>query len=97
MQFNIALSPEYSRSLGHGTVFVLLLIELSGLVLDGGLTAQITLMAVLGYLGGVTVLVVRRPQAPTATDLWLLRWGFVPLWLAVQVGTRYAWTWMGRL
>ena len=42
-------------------------------------------------------MVVRRPLAPTATDLWLLRWGFVPLWFAAQVGTRYVWAWMGRI
>lgn len=97
MQFNITLSPEYSRSLGHGILLVFLLIVISELVLDGGLTAQITLMAAMGYLGGIAVMVVRRPLAPTATDLWLLRWGFVSLWFAAQVGTRYAWTWMGRL
>ena len=97
MQFNITLSPEYSRSLGRGTLLVFLLIVISGLVLDGRLTAQITLMAVLGYLGGIAVMMVRRPLAPTATDLWLLRWGFVPLWFAAQVGTRYVWAWIGRL
>ncbi len=43
------------------------------------------------------VMAIRRPLTPTATDLWLLRWGFVPLWLAAQMGVRYAWCWMGRL
>ena len=66
MQFDITLSPEYSRSLGRGTLLVFLLIVISGLVLDGGLTAQITLMAVLGYLGGIAVMVVRRPLARSA-------------------------------
>ena len=70
---------------------------LAGLVLDGGLAVQITLMAVAGYLGGVAVMAARRPQAPTSADVWLLRWGFVPLWIAAQVGVRYAWSWMGRL
>ena len=96
MKGNVVLSPEYSRALGHGAVVVLLLFVFTGLLLDGGLTAQITLIAALGYLGGVAVMVVRRPQAPTAADLWLLRWGFVPLWLVAQVGARYAWSWMGR-
>lgn len=92
-----ALSPKYSRSLGRGTVVVLLLVVMSGQVLDGGLTAQIALIALLGYLGGVAVLATRRPQTPTATDLWFIRWGFVPLWLATQIGARWAWTWLGRL
>lgn len=97
MRLGSALSPEYSRSLGRGTMVALLLFLFAGLVLDGGLTAQITLMAVLGYLGGVAVMAIRRPQAPTAADVWLLRWGFVPLWFATQVGARCAWSWMGWL
>lgn len=92
-----ALSSEYSRALGHGAIVVFFLFISAGLVLDGGLTAQITLMATLGYLGGVVVMAVRRPQTPTATDLWMLRYGFAPLCLIAQVGVRYAWSWMGRL
>lgn len=92
-----ALSPKYNRSLGQGMIVVFLFFVVAGLMLDGGLTVQITLIAAFGYLGGVAVMAVRRPQSPTATDLWLLRWSFVPLWMAVQVGTRCAWFWMGRL
>src|SRR5262249_24883807 len=97
MKTECALSPEYSRALGRGAVVIFLLFALASLVLDYGVTAQITLMAVLGYLGGVAVMAVRRPWTPTKADLWLLRWGFIPLWLAAQVGVRYAWSWMGRL
>ena len=92
-----ALSPKYNRSLGQGMIMMFLFFVVAGLVLDGGLTTQITLIAVFGYLGGVAVMAVRRPQSPTTTDVWLLRWGFVPLWIAAQVGARCAWSWMGRL
>jgi len=97
MWSNLALSPEYNRSLRVGAILAVTVSVLACLVLDGGLTAQITLMAVLAYFGGVALMVVRRPQAPTATDLWLLRWGFLPLWLAVQVSARFAWYWLGRI
>lgn len=46
-----ALSPDYRRALGRGTLVVFMLFVFSKLVLDHGLTAQITLMAALGYLG----------------------------------------------
>jgi hypothetical protein len=96
-QIDSVLSSEYGRSLGRGTLLVFLLFVLAGLVLDGGLTGQITLMAVMGYLGGAAIMAARRPLTPTATDVWLLRWGFIPLWVAAQVGVRLAWFQMGRL
>jgi hypothetical protein len=97
MRLDSALAPEYSRSLCRGAMVVGLLFVLSALLVDGGLTARITLMAVLGYLAGVSVMAVRRPQAPTATDMRFLRWGLVPLWFTTQVCARCAWAWCGRL
>jgi hypothetical protein len=91
------MTPDYRHALGRGTLVAFMLFVFSKLVLDHGLTAQITLMATLGYLGGAAVMAIRRPLTPTATDLWLLRWGFAPLWLAAQIGVRQAWSWMGRL
>jgi hypothetical protein len=91
------LSPAYRGAVVVGSVLVLAVLVLATLVLDGGLTAQVTLMAIMGYLGGVAVMACRRPQAPSALDLWLVRWGFIPLWFAAQVLARYAWTLMGRL
>ena len=92
-----SLSPEYKRTLIQGLVLILIIFLLAGLVLDHGLTAQITLMAALGYLGAVTVIAMRRPQTPTRIDILLIRWGFIPLWFAAQYLVREAWTWMGRL
>ena len=80
-----------------GSVVVLTFLVVSALLLDGGLTLQLTFMAVLGYLGGLAVMAARRPQVPTALDLILVRWGFIPLWIVAQFGARYAWSLMGRL
>ncbi len=80
-----------------GSVVVLTFLVVSALLLDGGLTLQLTFMAVLGYLGGLAVMAARRPQVPAAMDLILVRWGFIPLWIVAQFGARYAWPLMGRL
>jgi hypothetical protein len=93
MRFDSTLSPEYSRSLGRGAIVVGVVFAVSALLLDGGLTARITLMVALGYLAGVAMMAVRRPQAPTATDISFLRWGFLQLWFATQVCARL---WMLR-
>ncbi len=92
-----SLTPSYRHAVVVGSVVALTFVVLSALLLDGGLTFQVTFMAILGYLGGLAVMAARRPQAPSALDLMLVRWGFIPLWIAAQFGARYAWTLMGRL
>ena len=97
MQAEVALSPQYTGALLRGAIVAALLLGLSALVLDGGLAMQVALMTSLGYLGGVVLIASHRPHAPTATDLWVVRWGFAPLWLAAQVAVPYCWHLMGRL
>ena len=80
-----------------GSVVVLMFLVVSTLLLDGGLTLQLTFMAVLGYLGGLAVMAARRPQVPAAMDLVLVRREFGPLRIVAQFGARYAWPLMGRL
>ena len=92
-----SLTPSYRHAVVVGSVVALTFVVLSALLLDGGLTLQVTFMAILGYLGGLAVMAARRPQAPSALDLMLVRWGFIPLWIAAQFGARYAWTLLGRL
>jgi hypothetical protein len=97
MNGEITLSPNYNRPLACGAAVVLAILILATLVLDGGLTRRITLIAIMGYLGGAAVMVIRRPKTPTRLDLQLLQFGFIPIWLATGVVARYAWHWMGRL
>jgi len=97
MQGEFALSPQYTAALLRSAIVAALLLGLSALVLDGGLVMQVALMTSLGYLGGVAMIASRRPQAPTATDLWVVRWGFAPLWLAAQIAVPYCWRLMERL
>jgi hypothetical protein len=88
MKRSITLSPDYSRALGWGVLVIFLILVF---VMWDRLAVQITLMAILAYLGGVAVMVIRRPQTPTINDLRLLRWGFLPLWLCTQISARLVW------
>jgi len=97
MKFRYTLSPEYKRSFTCGALVVFVVLFLASGFDHDPVTTQITLMAALGYFGGVAVVAIRRPQAPTLADLWLMRWGYIPLWLAAQFLVRDAWIWMGRL
>jgi ABC-type antimicrobial peptide transport system permease subunit len=55
---------------------------LCALTLDGGLTARICGVAMLGYWVAVGWLVLRRPHLNSRTDLVFIRWGFLPLFAA---------------
>jgi hypothetical protein len=91
MSRTISLSDDYRSPLRATLVIQFVVVILSGLMLDRGIFARITLIAVVGFWAGVFVMMIRRPQAPTAIDLWIVRWGFLPLLLFLQVIARLIW------
>ena len=54
-----------------------IVLVLAALMLDGGLTFNVAVIAVLGYWLGFGVIVVRRPSSPTWGDILLIRYGFL--------------------
>jgi hypothetical protein len=91
------IAATYWRPLRDGLILQSVLLVLSGLLLDGGLTAEINLIAWAAFWGGILVLLVRRPEMPTRFDLWVLRWGYLPLLVVVQIVARWVWHWRGLL
>jgi hypothetical protein len=64
---------------------------LAALALDMGETWHTTLVAVLAYWMSAGVIVARRPDSPTRTDLFFIRWGFLVIWLIVVIVGPMAW------
>jgi hypothetical protein len=91
------IATSYWRPLLDGLILQLVLLALSVVLLDSGLTAEINLIAWAAFWGGILVLLCRRPESPTRFDLWVLRWGYLPLMLVVQVVARWVWHWRGLL
>jgi hypothetical protein len=91
------IAASYWRPLLNGLILQLVVLVSSGLLLDGGVTFQINMMAWAGFWGGVFVVLCRRPGSPTRFDLWFLRWGYLPLTLAAQYLARWVWQWRGLL
>jgi hypothetical protein len=58
---------------------------LMALMLDGGRLARICGIALLAHWVGIGISLVSRPREPTATDLVLVEYGFVPLFVVVVV------------
>ena len=93
----IPLSDECRRPLWDGLALQSVLAVLSLLVLDGGDTARLSGVALAAFWGGALVALLRRPRTPTRLDLWLLRWGCLPLVVGVQILGRSVWHWRGLL
>ncbi len=90
MGMNVPVSDNYRRSL-----WIALALQgaigTSALMLDFGMTARCSLIALLAFWGGTLLVLLRRSRNPTRIDLWLIRWGYLPLVVAVQVVARSVW------
>ena len=95
MRFDIPISDSFRGPVRDALALQGVIAVLSALVLDCGDTATLSLVALLAFWFGVFVMVVRRPRQPTGADLWLLRWGYLPLVVIAQIGGRAWWHWRG--
>jgi hypothetical protein len=62
--------------------------------MDYGQLAQICGIALVAFWGGAAVLVWRHRESPTRMDLWLIRYGYLPL--IVITFFLAAWIWYLR-
>lgn len=79
MSYSLPISPRYRKPVFEAVALQALLGLLSGFVLDGGTTARICGIALVAFWSGATVLIWRRPQSPTRSDIELLRFGYLPV------------------
>ena len=85
MQLHKRLSKEYWKALPVALVFQVVFVLLAGMMLDGGQCAQWCAVSTAAWWGGLLMVVVRRPMAPTKTDLFLIRWGFPHVWGMIRM------------
>src|ERR1019366_5177622 len=58
---------------------------------DRGETGIATFFSMLAFLGGVLLIVLRRPQSPTKADLQAIRFGLLAVIIIGQILTRVVW------
>jgi hypothetical protein len=95
MTHSLPVSPHYRKPIFEAVVMQVLLGLLSLLILDGGTTARICGIALVAFWGGAAVLIWRRPQSPTRTDIQLLRFGYLPLVVLAFFLVHFIWTMRG--
>lgn len=75
----LPISPKYDSAIYETVALQILFGLLAYMILDGGGIAQICGIALIAFWGGTTVLIWRRPQSPTKTDIQLIRFGYLPV------------------
>src|SRR5437870_10687897 len=76
MRITLPIAASYRRAIFDALVLQVVLGALSMMLLDGGRVAHTTGIAVLAFWSGAALIIIRRPTAPTSTDLFLIRFGF---------------------
>ena len=90
----LPISPQYDSPILEALAIQIALGLVSWLIMDFGQTAQICGIALVAFWGGVAVLIWRHPQSPSRADLWLIRFGYLPL--VVMTFFLVAWIWRLR-
>ena len=95
----IPLAKEYKRPVYDALILQAIVCVLSGMVLDGGRFAHTVFLALLAFWCGATMIILRRPKAPTKWDLVLVQFGFLPLVMLTfaLAGWVWSWNWIWRI
>ena len=76
----LPISSRYRDAIGFTLFGQQLPIAVLGLLmLDGGHSARLCGIAMIGFWSASALILARRPQTPRASDLFYLRWGFLPV------------------
>lgn len=101
MQSSWSPPPPISSAYGRPMITALIqqgvVLILGALMLDMGLTFHIAILAVIAFWLAVGIVVARRPAAPTCRDLFVVRYGFLLVFVAILVVAPFVWEAMGRL
>lgn len=95
MSYSLPIAQSYRKPIVEAVVLQVILGILSLMILDGGTTARICGIALVAFWGGATILIWRRPQTPTKTDIALIRFGYLPLAVLAFFLVHFIWSLKG--
>jgi len=78
----LPLSDGYRRPMLVALLQQVPMAVVSLLMLDGGGTAKLCGVVMLGFWAGAGIIAARRPMAPTYCDKLLIKYSFLPLFAA---------------
>ncbi len=78
-----SLSKDYQSALKVALLLQIIIGLFAAIAIDGGLTFDVWWRSMAVYYGCLVVMLFRRPNAPTKVDLWMIRYGFAPLFFPI--------------
>jgi hypothetical protein len=85
------IAPALKSAMLSAFVQQAVILVLAGMILDGGLIAQMCFYAFAAFWGGVAVIILRRAMSPTKLDLILVRGGYLLVCLISFFLTQSIW------
>ncbi len=89
-------SPLYWPAIRFGVCVQAILGILTALMLDMGQSFGVFKVAFLGHWFGILLILARRPESPTKTDIIFVRWGTPLLMMAIGFIAPQVWKMIGR-
>ena len=85
------ISASYRKPIREALALQVFLGLLSTLIIDGGATASICGIALVAFWSAAGVLMLRRPEEPTRTDVAFLRFGYLPVLVLALFLVHFIW------
>ena len=90
-------NAEYQHAFKQAVIPQVIVFVLTALNLDFGRSFRVCAIAALGYWATVAMIMWRRQQSPTRSDLIFVRYGFWFLILLTWIAAAIAWRLAGRV
>ena len=96
MNYSLPISASYRSAIWTAVKIQLVVTVICGFVTDQTL-ARLFGVALVAFWVAAAVLILRRPQSPSAFDLWFVRFGFLAVSVVSVVLTPLIWHLRGVL
>lgn len=95
---NIRLFDErYESAIPFSFGYQLVILLISGMILDGGQCVQFVLVAMACFWGSAIVLISRRRWTPSKGGILYIKWGFFPILISIPFILGFAWKLRGLI
>lgn len=91
MKISAAISLKYKKPTIEAAVLCSILLVLSFMVMDYGEAFFASFYATVAFWTGVILIVLRRPQTPTPTDIRFIRFGSLLAVVIAQLLSPWIW------
>lgn len=82
---------QYEKAIAFSFGYQVVLLLISGMVLDGGQCAGYMLVSMAGFWASVIVLILRMRWTPSKIDILYIKWGFFPILISLPLIMSFVW------